>query len=150
MSKLTRDLIDRVCDVVARGNFRKTAFAMHGVPLNTWKHWVTVGRCIAAGQKVPGTSKPSEEHMELCAELSHRLDYVEANVEVEAVADILAQSKSDWKAAAWYLERRHNKKFSRNPVAHWDDEEAMEIKIDAKELLRDRLERLVSRLQDEE
>jgi hypothetical protein len=147
-SKLSRDIIMDVCEVVMRGNFRKTAFALVGIPHHTWKHWMLVGKACIAGRPTPGNSNPSQEHKDLCVELVQRLDHVEALVEDEALNDVRTAAKQDWKAASWYLERRHNKKYSRNPAAHWDDEEAVEVKIDAKAVLRDKLDRLTKRLQD--
>lgn len=147
-TRLTDELIEKVAAVVQRGNFRKTAFAQLGIPKKTWVHWMRVGKAVRADQPTPNGE--SEAHGELCAELVRRLEMVEAQVEDDLLVDIQEKAKQDWRAGAWYLERRHNKKYSRNPHAHWDDEEAVEVKIDAKEMLREKLERLLERMGGDE
>ena len=43
-SQLDHDLIARVCRCLEKGNYRKTAFALEGIPPGTWANWVKRGK----------------------------------------------------------------------------------------------------------
>ncbi len=46
-------------------------------------------------------------------------------------------------AKQWFLERRYNKLYSKNPNAHVDDETGEESKVDALEILAEKLRTLL-------
>lgn len=93
--KFTQALADKFVDIVRRGNFRETACAQVGVDPSTMRKWL---RAAANGDK-------------RYAAFVRSLDQAEAEAEDLMVTTIRLAAREDWKAAAWYLERRGPKRW---------------------------------------
>lgn len=93
--KFTVELGKRFCEIVRRGNFRETACAEIGITPPTMRRWLRMA---------------SEGHEELRAWVRD-LDAAEAEAEDVMVVAIRRAAIKDWRAAAWYLERRGPKRW---------------------------------------
>jgi hypothetical protein len=84
---------EALADNLRRGASRLEAAALAGVPVGSFKTW------MRRGKNGPGP----------CEDLALSLKQAEADAKAKAVACILdaAADPSQWRAAAWWLERRH-------------------------------------------
>ena len=125
--KLTRETIHQAAKIVADGNFRKHAFAAMGVPYHRWHTWIKEGR------------KELREHFEgkreakectLYSDLVLALEKAEGKCAVGMLHDVTKAKNEhgnpDVRAREWFLERRYNKLYTRNPNARVDGEESEE------------------------
>ncbi len=126
--------------MILRGNYRKVAFAFYGISVNTWSKWVAIGNAYINGSQPQRGVSP--EHGAMCVDLVRRLNQCEAQLEDRLIFDISSGSNEDKK---WYLRHRHNARYNNNPRARFDDEAGTEYKIDAHELLTERLATLLAR-----
>ncbi|MBI4815196.1 MAG: helix-turn-helix domain-containing protein [Deltaproteobacteria bacterium] len=96
-TKLTAALGRRVIRLVGTGVFLETAAAYAGVSRSTLYEWLRRG---------------AEEAEGLFAEFRAGIDIAVAKAEVHDWDAIGAAAKTDWKAAAWRLSRRHPDRFA--------------------------------------
>ena len=100
-TKLTQDVTDKVCIAIRAGNYAKVAAAMAGVGETTYYKWLEMA-------DEPNAKKEYREFRE-------SVERAEAEAEVAAIARIRqAADNGDWKAAGWYLERKHGERWGRN------------------------------------
>ena len=124
-SKLTPEILDAVVSIVRKGNFRTHAFARVGISESSWCQWIRKGRReiaeIASGER-------DASHLTLCAHLVSQLEAAEAEVACTINRDVLTavdqHGQRDWKALAWFAERRFSKLYSRNLNAVVEGEES--------------------------
>ena len=88
--KLTRDVHKKIVAIVRVGNCRETAAAAAGINARTLRRWLRRGA-------------DGEEPYESFAEA---VDEAEAYAEARDLRVIVEAGKTDWRAAAWRLERR--------------------------------------------
>lgn len=98
-SKLTDDIVNKICEAIKLGMTYEDASVFAGVTRRTFQNWLKEGR---AG---------NEKYREF-------LEKIE-NAEVTGMAVNLsnihkASQAGSWQAGAWLLERRHPEKFGRN------------------------------------
>ena len=129
---LTQKTIDEFAKIVGRGNFRQTARQRLGISVATYDEWIRAGK-----KQIRDVEKGKRKQILLQGRLCLALDSAEGFVHGKMVEDILESESIP--ARQWYLERRFSKQYSRNPNAHIDDETGQELKIDAAELLLDKL-----------
>jgi len=94
-----------------------------GIPFGTWRQWVLFGRRelqeFSEGQREP-------KDLTLYAELILALEKAEGKCAIGILDDVTKarteDGRPDVRAREWFLERRHNKLFSRNPNAIVDGE----------------------------
>lgn len=134
-TKLTEKIIQDLYDIVRRGNFRYVACQRLGITRGTYTNWTQTGR-----KQLREFEKGERTYLSLPAKLVLKLDEAEGYVHGEMVEDILEQGSIQ--ARQWFLERRFNKLYSRNPNAHTDDETGEEVTIDPIALLAERLKEL--------
>ena len=96
ISKLTEDLIEKICDVVREGSSFETASQYAGVARSTFNLWMRNGR--------NGTGATRLER-----KLIAGLDQALAESKVDGIRRIRAAK--DWRADAWWLERRFQDEF---------------------------------------
>ena len=89
--KLTPEIIGRIADAVRAGNTREAAAASVGIGETTLYRWLQRARRGAGG--------PFREFWEA-------LDKADAEAEMAMVAVVTTAAKTNYKAAAWWLERR--------------------------------------------
>jgi len=100
-TKLTKEVTNRICLAIRAGNYAKVAAAMAGVSETTYYKWLDLSN-------KPNAKKEYKEFRE-------SIEQAEAEAEVAAIARIRqAADNGDWKAAGWYLERKHGERWGRN------------------------------------
>lgn len=100
-TKLTPEITDRICLAIRAGNYAKVAAAMAGIGETTYYKWLEMA-------EKPNAKKEYREFRE-------SVEQAEAEAEVAAIARIRqAADNGDWKAAGWYLERKHGERWGRN------------------------------------
>ena len=100
-SKLTPEITERICMAIRAGNYAKVAAAMAGIGETTYYKWLEMA-------ELPNAKKEYKEFRE-------SIERAEAEAEVVAIARIRqAADNGDWKAAGWYLERKHGERWGRN------------------------------------
>jgi uncharacterized protein (DUF2384 family) len=112
------------------------AAAKMGIPIQTFNGWSVRGkkelRDHAAGRRKTLTIK---------ADLVQARDAAEARCHEKILLDVVTSDSIQ--AKQWFLERRWNKLYSRNPNARIDDETGAEVKVDALDLLAEKLRGLM-------
>lgn len=89
-SKLTPAVQERIVVALKAGNYLETAAAFAGIDRSTLYRWLAKGREARSGQ-----------FRDFCDAVTAAI----AQAEVQAVARISAAAQTDWRAAAWLLER---------------------------------------------
>ena len=100
-SKLTPDLIEKICAPIAAGNYMETAAAYAGVAKDTLYAWLRKGR---------------EQKRGLFREFSDAVERAMAEAEMRDVLLVAKAAETQWQAAAWRLERRTPQKWGRRVV----------------------------------
>jgi hypothetical protein len=106
-SKLTPAVRDRLLQALRAGNFRKPAAFYAGIGMRTLQEWMRAG-----------LEQPAGAFGEFRASVLE----AERGAEIVMVANIASAAKKDWKAAAWWLERKANERWGRperkEPAGH--------------------------------
>lgn len=90
-TKLTPEIQKRLVDALKKGNYRIIACALVGISDRTLREWIFKA-------EVEGDARYTE--------LAKQVREAEAGIEQIVVARILSAGRREWKADAWYLERR--------------------------------------------
>lgn len=106
-TKLTPDKIATIVEAVTAGAFRDQAAAVIGIGRTTLYDY------LARGQTDLDNGVTS-----IYAELQDALTRAEAQAELTAIQIIRQHAPMDWRAAAWYLERKYPAKWGRSVVTH--------------------------------
>lgn len=100
-TKLSKEVTDKICLAIRLGNYSKVAAAMAGVSETTYYKWLKLS-------EKPNAKKEFREFRE-------SIERAEADAEVVAISRIRqAADNGDWKAAGWFLERKHGERWGRN------------------------------------
>jgi hypothetical protein len=98
-NKLTKEMQDKLCAYIAEGQYITTACRLVGVDYATMRRWILQGEQDMSGKFY---------------EFQEAISQAEALAEAERVKLILQAGKyDDWKANAWYLERKFPEKWGR-------------------------------------
>lgn len=98
-TKLTPAKQETITSAIAQGNTRDTAAALAGIAESTLYSWIAKGKKATKG---------------IYFEFYNAIKKAEAFAEADRVKRIQKAGKDgDWKADAWYLERRYPKKWAR-------------------------------------
>lgn len=100
---MTDDMAERICKLVEVGNRLDTAAAACGIVRETLHKW------MRAGAREPDSKE---------GKFAARLDEARARSEARAVANIRRAAAKDWRAEAWFLERRHASKWQARDPDH--------------------------------
>lgn len=105
--KLTPELQLRFCDLIATGNYAKTACKATGITQATLHSWLNQGKEAKGGKY---------------AEFYAAYQVAMATGESAMVSVIAESAKSmgDWRAAAWLLSHRHKKRWADKVAARPD------------------------------
>ena len=139
-STITKPMIKKVCEIVSRGNFRKTAFGMLGIESETWKSWIKRGR---AELKEVREGKREKDRVNLQGHLVTALIKAEATLHDKLLVNVL--KKGDPELQFKFMRYRWNREYNNNPNSHFDDESGTETKIDPHALVAQRLKDLMER-----
>jgi len=101
--KLTPELQSRVVTAIAGGSYKVIAAAYAGISETTFYRWMEEGERARSGVK---------------REFWEAIRLAEAQAEVRNVLLIEAAAPTDWRAAAWMLERQHYERWGRKEVSH--------------------------------
>ena len=130
------DLVKKLSKIVEAGNFRYVAIQRLGISQNTFADWIRKGkkelRDFEAGRR---------DWVSTRAILVEELEKAEGKCHARILQDIV--SSDNLNAKMWFLERRYNKMYTKNPNAKIDDESGETIKIDAASLLAEKLSQLM-------
>lgn len=96
-SKLTVDVIRRVCDAIRDGNCREVSARLAGIHPATLFDWLRKAKAQGKGR---------------FHEFSEALKKAEAEAEGDRVLLIKQASVRSWQAAAWWLERRRPERYA--------------------------------------
>lgn len=110
-TKLNDDVIKEIANHVRNGSFYKDAAVMVGIDNKTFHDWKNKGEeDIKNGKET------------IYSNFLHTLRQAEAIAKAEAIRYI--QRSDDWKARAWYLERKYSDEYSlKQKIEHSSDEE---------------------------
>ncbi len=101
---LTPALQRQICDSVRSGNWLETAAQAAGIDRDTLFSWKRKGR----------TDVEEGRTSSIYAEFVNPIARAEAECEAAGLARIRGAAERDWRAAAWYLERRHPERWTLN------------------------------------
>ena len=97
-TKLTPELVDKICNAIRAGNYAKVACVMAGISEAIYYRWLQEGK------------KPNARGIYL--DFVESIERAEAEAEVHAVALIKqAANNGSLKASQWYLERKHSDRW---------------------------------------
>lgn len=100
-SKLDADRQKRVCDALKDGNTRDVAARHAGIKVQTFFNWLARGRAAKEG---------------LFRDFFDAVKKAEQEAEMASVKVIRKAAPKNWCAAAWWLERRRNRKWGKKDV----------------------------------
>lgn len=97
-SKLDADRKERIISALKAGNYRQVACEFAGIGYGTFSKWMHAG-----------ARRTESEYGSFRAAVLE----AERQAEVRCVARVMAATENDWKAAAWWLERKRSERWSR-------------------------------------
>ncbi len=101
--KLTPEVQAKIVAAIVAGNFRDVAARCAGIGVRTLRTWLARGK---AGDKK-------------YRDFRHALMEAEGAAEINALALVRGAAEKDWRAAAWFLERKFPRRWGRrNRVEH--------------------------------
>jgi hypothetical protein len=110
---LTREMIDRIAEIMAAGNYICVACDYLGISKGSYHAWVVRGEKEAARIEDGGEPDPDEA---IFVEFLNAVTRARSRAEIQSVARIRKAAEEDWKADAWYLERSHLQRWGRTKV----------------------------------
>jgi transposase len=100
-TKLTPEVVKKIVLAINAGNYAKVAAQMAGIGETTYYRWLEMS-------EKPSARKEYREFRE-------SIERAEAEAEVIALTRVRqAADNGDWKAAGWFLERKHGERWGRN------------------------------------
>ena len=133
---LTEETVAAACAIVEAGNFRYIAAQRLGIPRNTWSSWLTRGR-----KELREHADGKRDKLTVKATLVLELDKAEARCHQRLLQDVV--ESENVQAKMWFLERRYNKLYSKNPNARIDDDTGEEVEVSATDILAEKLAQLL-------
>jgi transposase len=103
-SKLTAHVRERIAQAVSSGASYRAAALSAGVAESTVRSWLARGRAEQGARRHARGERPYVELVEAVEQAAGR-------AEVRAAVLIAKAAESDWRAAAWFLERRDPETF---------------------------------------
>jgi hypothetical protein len=98
-TKFNKEIAETIINLVAQGNYFDTACKVAGIDYTTFRNWIIKGE---------------EEQKGQFYDFFNAIKRAEAEAEAKRVELILrAGMVEDWKANAWYLERRYPEKWGK-------------------------------------
>jgi transposase len=108
-TKLTEAVQQELYNAIAGGNTHETACALAGIATSTFYEWINKGEKAKSGAY--NNFYDQIRKAEALAE-AKRIEIIRKAGEGKGVFE----DKPDWKAAAWYLERRYPEKWGRRHI----------------------------------
>ena len=118
--KLTKELIEKAADIIARGNYYKVAIDILGIDDKTWYNWLRQGE-IDANKGINS----------LNFQFFQSIKKAEATA-IDRNLNIIQQAagEGNWQASAWYLERKYPEQWGkRDNVNLTSDKDGFKIEV---------------------
>lgn len=112
-TKLTPQLQAKICDAIRVGCYIETAAAYCGISKDTFYNWLRKGARANSG---------------IYKDFSDAVEKAIAEAEFRDVMIIANAAATDWKAAAWKLERKHPDRWGRKDKVSAEVEHSGEVK----------------------
>jgi len=97
-SKLTNEVVDKMCEAIRAGSFPESAAAFAGISVRTFWRWYERGKKVRCG---------------VYKRFVAAIDKAERDGEVALAAMVRKGAPKDWRAAAFLLERRYHERWAR-------------------------------------
>ena len=88
---------NRIVEALVKGHFISEACSLAGISVDTFYRWYNLG----------------VEGDQVYSEFSDAIDEAQAQAITDALTDIREAGRDDWRASAWFLERR-SRKWAKN------------------------------------
>lgn len=112
--KLTKENIERVCQLLSLGNSKAAAAESVGIAQTTMNGWQRAAQeimlSLEEGLLLEEEITPRQE---LLLHFSEEMAKARARAEVWHVSNIRSHAEGDWKASAWWLERSRPSLFGK-------------------------------------
>ena len=108
-SKLTPELIEEACKVLALGNYIKTTCGYLGISEGIWRVWHNDGERLKSLQESGETLTEDEQ---LRVDFYVNTQQAKDKAIIRDMQLIQNAAQNNWQAAAWVLERRYPDMFS--------------------------------------
>ena len=109
---LTKEKIKVICELIESGMFDSHVADAIGVSEVSWHNWKRRGKELQL--KVEENENITlTEREQLYLDFYQSLNKAYATAEINAINSIKQATKEDWRAAAWYLERRFRGNWGR-------------------------------------
>ncbi len=116
--KLTKELIEKAADIIARGNYYKVAIDVLGISDQSWYEWMRQGEM-----------DKSKDIKSLKSEFFESIKKAEADA-IDRNLSII-QKAGNWQASAWYLERKYPEQWGkRDNVNLTTDKDGFRIEVE--------------------
>jgi transposase len=96
-TKLTDEIRDTIVAAIRDGNYSETAAAAAGIGKTTFYLWMVKGETLGGKYE----------------QFREAVHAAEADAEAQALTVLLKAMPEDWRAAAWYLERKFQDRWGR-------------------------------------
>jgi transposase len=103
-------MIERICQYVRDGNYLEPSAVRAGVDKSTLYLWLKRGGLERKRLMRNDAAEPIEREA-IYVKLLEALEKAEAEAEAIDIATVRAASGMQWQAAAWRLERKHQKRW---------------------------------------
>lgn len=120
-TKLNNKIKDLILDAIKDGNTNETAAKLAGISESTFYNWVAKGKEAEKG---------------IYRNFVDELEIAEAAAFAESVKNIRTAGKEDWRASAWYLERRDPANWGRKERVSADINHSGTLKTEHEETLQ--------------
>ena len=117
---LTPELTEHMVAAIKGGSPAQDAAALCGVNPSTYYRWMREG---------------AEGDDEQKQEFRQRIIEAKATLKAACVRKVLKAANSDWKAAAWYLERAHPEDFGRRDRVRMEGEHSVRVEVSGQQRL---------------
>lgn len=124
-TKLTPEIQERIVDLLKAGNYVETACAIVGIGRTTYYDWM---------KKADESSRANKY-----TRFQDAVRQAEAWAEARNVAILSKLAEKHWQASAWWLERKHPERWSRDrkvSVPEKEETNRIEITPEEKEIMK--------------
>ena len=119
--KLTKELIEKAADIIARGNYYKVAMDILGISKPTWYRWMQQGEV----DENKGINSLERDFFNSIKKAE--ADAIDRNLSIIQKAAM----EGNWQASAWYLERKYPEQWGkRDNVNLTTDKDGFRIEVE--------------------
>lgn len=108
-TKMDPETVNRIVNLIKAGNFAVVAAKSAGIAQRTYTSWMNKGR-YEAGRRARG--EPPVASKDPYVHFYYEVESAIAEAEGRHVANLMKHSQDDWRASAFYLERKHPERWA--------------------------------------